>query len=91
MRIFCPHCRARALIRSSHNQSARVRDLYCVCVSEQCQARFVMTLSHKHDLQPPIEQLDHLLNEIIKSIPAETLQLLPTEKLRLLLQTLSDD
>ena len=71
MRVYCPHCRAKALVRSSQFQSDTVRELYCDCTNSKCLSRFVMSLSHKHDVQPPLEKMNGMLEEMLRNLPSE--------------------
>jgi len=58
-KLYCPHClernqRSVLHVRSSRQVTAGVRELYADCDNEGCLARVVLTVAHKHDLQPPI-------------------------------------
>jgi hypothetical protein len=52
--INCPHCSKRGYVRSSIQITEGIRELYLDCNNPKCLARDVMTISHKHTIQPPI-------------------------------------
>ena len=74
MRILCPHCQKKSVITASNRLSHSVTDLYCRCNNETCQAGFVMTVAHKHDTQPPINDMKSMLAEMLRSLPLEDRQ-----------------
>ena len=74
MRVLCPHCQKKAIIKASNKQSSAVTDLYCRCDNLDCQSGFVMTLSHKHDIQPPIKNMQSMLTEMLRNLPPEQRQ-----------------
>lgn len=54
MSVKCPNCQSKAITTSSHELSAAVKDMYCVCTNvENCGATFVTTQALKHYLNPP--------------------------------------
>lgn len=46
--ITCPHCDAKAIVRSSKQVGAMTRDLTYVCTDDDCGHRFVAQLSVTH-------------------------------------------
>lgn len=69
MRIDCPHCFHKAVITSSNALSTSVKDIYCQCTNlPDCGASFVSTLSHKHDLSPPIKSVQDLAVSVLRSM-----------------------
>ena len=71
MRVLCPHCQHKAFITASNRQSSAVTEIYCRCDNHECQAGFVMTLSHKHDTQPPVNSLHTMIGELLKRLSPE--------------------
>ncbi|WP_176013070.1 ogr/Delta-like zinc finger family protein [Victivallis sp. Marseille-Q1083] len=69
MRITCPHCQSRALITHSSRLSRTVAEIYCVCKSDDCAARFVMRIAFSHDVTPPASTLTNSLYEQIANLP----------------------
>ena len=76
MRINCPHCDQRAVIDSRHQIMGSVADLYCSCENVACGASYVFTLSHKHDLQPPITPNLKKVKQLIMGLSQDDLRLL---------------
>ncbi|MEH6649970.1 MAG: ogr/Delta-like zinc finger family protein [Motiliproteus sp.] len=68
MRIECPHCESKVSITGHNKMSPAVKDIYASC---NCGWRGVMTLSHKHDIQPPTIQMRSMLQQLIATMPAE--------------------
>ena len=69
MRINCRHCLKKATITSSNVLSPAVTDLYCQCTNiPDCGASFVATLSHKHDLNPPIKSTQELAASLLRNL-----------------------
>lgn len=52
--VNCPHCGNRAYVRSSEQVTISIRELYVDCNNPMCLSRDVMTISPKHNLQPPV-------------------------------------
>jgi hypothetical protein len=72
MRVTCPHCQQKAVIRSSNPLSSTVKDLYCQCMNtEKCGASFVFVLAYKHDLNPPHHTTRQIAASLIMSLPLE--------------------
>jgi hypothetical protein len=69
MRIRCPHCGKNAFVTHSRPLSQKITELSCVCRDEECASRFVMRLSHSHDLTPPRSTLLDSLAEQIAGLP----------------------
>jgi len=77
MRLDCPHCLHKAVITSSNALSSSVKDIYGQCTNiPDCGASFVFTLSHKHDLNPPIKSTQELAASLIKNLPLKERQAL---------------
>ena len=73
MRIVCPHCSKKAAITHINRMSPSVTDAYCRCNNHECQAGFVVTVAHKHDTQPPINSLQSMLVQTLRTLPKEQL------------------
>jgi len=68
MRVICQHCGAKALITSSNQLSAMVKDLYCKCSNLECGASFVCTLGFKRTINPPVSTMKALALEIVNGM-----------------------
>ena len=88
MRITCPHCQSSALITHSSRISKTVAEVYCVCKSDDCAARFVMRISFSHDITPPASTLTNSLYEQIANLSerdkAELLRTFQPRQMKLL-------
>ncbi|WBA86512.1 ogr/Delta-like zinc finger family protein [Endozoicomonas sp. GU-1] len=71
MRVLCPHCQNKSVITASNRLSPSVAELYCRCNNEECQAGFVMTVAHKHDTQPPINNMKEMLAQLLRAMPSD--------------------
>ena len=72
MRLVCPHCLEKAVIKSSNKLSSTVTDIYAICTNvPACGASFVYTLAYKHDLNPPITSTRQLAMNLINNMPAD--------------------
>ncbi|BES69715.1 hypothetical protein RE428_07780 [Marinobacter nanhaiticus D15-8W] len=70
MRIECPHCQQKAAITGHNKLSPAVKDVYASCTNADCGWRGVITVSHKHDIQPPKAQLHSMMAEWLGALPA---------------------
>lgn len=52
MRVTCIKCKEPAVIRTSREMSATLRQLYCICQNPECGHTFVMDLAFSHTLSP---------------------------------------
>lgn len=52
MHITCPHCQARALIRTSRPLTALVREAYCQCTNLACGHTFKIVVEAVQTLSP---------------------------------------
>ncbi len=76
MRIYCPRCEAKAIIRTSKELSATMRQLYCTCNDPECGHTFVMDLTFSHTLSPSALDLpDQIRRDIRKKSAIEQVQL----------------
>lgn len=74
MRVYCPNCKSKAVITSSHKQSDTVTDLYCTCTNTiDCSASFVYTLSHKHYINPPLNTVQEAALSILRVLSRKEL------------------
>lgn len=74
MRVFCPHCQSKAKITHTHRVTGEYSDLYADCQNPECNARFVLSLSHKYDIVQPEKSFDlfsSLLDSASRLSPAD--------------------
>lgn len=74
MRVYCPCCEHKAVITSNNKFSNEVKDLYAKCLSPLCGAGFKMTLAVAGIIQPPINQTNSLLAELLTKMPQKERQ-----------------
>lgn len=68
MRIKCPECGARAVIKSTNAIHPQLTDAYCACSDVNCGHTYVLQVSFKHTLSPSRKSLDDLLVGLIGSL-----------------------
>lgn len=67
MRIKCPICKKKAVIRSSEELSATFRRLYCACLNPRCGHGYVLELTFSHTLSPSALDLPEAVREALPS------------------------
>lgn len=76
MRIRCPRCNGKAIIRSSKELSPTLKQLYCLCGDPECGHSFVMDLAFSHTLSPSALDLpERARAELRKASPVEVVSL----------------
>ncbi|EDY1997055.1 ogr/Delta-like zinc finger family protein [Salmonella enterica subsp. diarizonae] len=68
MRIKCPECGARAVIKSTNPIHPQLTEAYCACSDVNCGHTYVLQVSFKHTLSPSRKSLDDLLVGLISSL-----------------------
>ena len=68
MRVKCPECRARAVIKSTNILHPQLTELYCACGDVNCGHTYVLQVSFKHTLSPSRKSLDDLLVGMISTL-----------------------
>lgn len=59
--IRCPHCKARAIARSSRELSATMREIVYVCHDPECGHTYVATLEAVRTLSPSAKPKNDIL------------------------------
>lgn len=52
MRVYCPVCGHVSRICTRTKLSAKLSNLYCICLNPMCAHSFVMDLAYNHTLSP---------------------------------------
>lgn len=52
IRVFCPECNARAIIKKTNRKHQQISDIYCACSVVECGHTFVMNMTFSHTLSP---------------------------------------
>ncbi|WP_433587067.1 ogr/Delta-like zinc finger family protein [Providencia alcalifaciens] len=63
LKIFCPECNQKAIIRKSNRKHRELSDLYCACSDVECGHTFVLNLTFSHTISPSAKS-----NELIQSM-----------------------
>lgn len=71
MRVHCKECGSKAKITSSESITPMFTKLYCSCQDVSCGHTFVAHLSFSHTLRPPASDVDQLLFDRLRGMPAE--------------------
>lgn len=71
MRVNCTTCGHKGRISSREEVTRAYVKLYCQCLDAQCGHTWVSTLSFSHTLRPSAQQLDTLILDRFKSLPAD--------------------
>ncbi len=50
--IRCPHCNSRAVVRSSREMSATMRELVYMCTNAECGHTYIASLEVQRTLSP---------------------------------------
>lgn len=68
MRIKCPECGAKAVIKSTNPIHPQLTEAYCACSDVNCGHTYVLQISFKHTLSPSRKSVDDLLMGLIASL-----------------------
>ena len=52
MKVYCPVCEARAVIKKTARKHKELSDLYCACTDVECGHTFVMNMTFSHTISP---------------------------------------
>ncbi|MFP9230155.1 Ogr/Delta-like zinc finger protein [Pectobacterium cacticida] len=78
MKIFCPECNGKAVIRKTVRKHRHISDLYCACSDVECGHTFVLNVTFSHTLSPSAKTQDSLLKGIVDTLNPERRQMLLT-------------
>lgn len=67
VRVKCDRCGGLAIIQSSKEVSAQVKQLYCSCSNPECGHTFVCDLTFSHTLSPSALDLPNDIRQKIRS------------------------
>ena len=74
LKLFCPECKAPAVIRRSVSKGDRFSDLYCACTNVECGHTYVLNLTFSHTLSPSAAASDRLVREMVGQLTPEQRQ-----------------
>lgn len=75
LKITCPDCQAKAIIRKTNRKHPELSDIYCQCSDVECGHTFVMNLTFSHTLSPSARSGNALLKKLIGLITPEERQM----------------
>ncbi|TNH44422.1 transcriptional regulator [Photorhabdus luminescens subsp. sonorensis] len=75
LKIICPECGAKAVIRKTNRKHREIADLYCACSNVECGYTFVMNLTFSHTLSPSAKTGDKLLQTVINNLNPQQRQM----------------
>ncbi|HDO7030480.1 ogr/Delta-like zinc finger family protein [Klebsiella pneumoniae] len=75
LKIQCPECSSKAVIRKTNRKHRDIADIYCSCSDVECGHTFVMNLTFSHTLSPSAKKGDLLLQQVISNLSDEQKQL----------------
>lgn len=75
LKIECPECGSKAIIRKTNRKHRDIADIYCACADVECGHTFVMNLTFSHTISPSAKTGDLLIQQVISGMSAEQKQL----------------
>ncbi len=76
MKVYCPVCEARAVIKKTARKHKELSDLYCACTDVECGHTFVMNMTFSHTISPSAKSCDALIATICNSLDMQQKQLM---------------
>nr|DAY60182.1 MAG TPA: Ogr/Delta-like zinc finger protein [Caudoviricetes sp.] len=68
LKIECPECGSKAVIRKTNRKHRQIADIYCACSDVECGHTFVMNLTFSHTLSPSAKTGDILIKTLIDQL-----------------------
>ncbi|CDG19137.1 putative phage gene [Xenorhabdus doucetiae] len=75
LKITCPECGAKAVIRKTNRMHHEIADIYCACADVECGHTFVMNLTFSHTISPSAKTGDILLQTVINNLNPQQRQM----------------
>ncbi|WP_340617196.1 ogr/Delta-like zinc finger family protein [Xenorhabdus entomophaga] len=75
LKIICPECGAKAVIRKTNRMHREIADIYCSCADVECGHTFVMKLTFSHTISPSAKTGDILLRNVINNLSSQQRQM----------------
>ncbi|GKW23475.1 ogr/Delta-like zinc finger family protein [Pectobacterium parmentieri] len=76
MKVVCPECNSKAIIRKTVRKHRHISDIYCACADVECGHTFVLNMTFSHTLSPSAKSQDSLLKGIVDTLNPEKRQML---------------
>ncbi|ENK5370212.1 ogr/Delta-like zinc finger family protein [Enterobacter hormaechei] len=75
LKIECPECGSKAVIRKTNRKHRQIADIYCACADVECGHTFVMNLTFSHTLSPSAKTGDSLVQTLLKNLSPDQKQM----------------
>ncbi|WP_236316458.1 ogr/Delta-like zinc finger family protein [Enterobacter hormaechei] len=75
LKIECPECGSKAVIRKTNRKHRQIADIYCACADVECGHTFVMNLTFSHTLSPSAKTGDALVQTLLKNLSPDQKQM----------------
>ncbi|MDC9588568.1 ogr/Delta-like zinc finger family protein [Xenorhabdus sp. XENO-10] len=75
LKIICPECGVKSVIRKTNRKHHQIADIYCSCSDVECGHTFVMNLTFSHTLSPSAKTGDILLQTVINNLNPQQRQM----------------
>ncbi|MFJ5341781.1 ogr/Delta-like zinc finger family protein [Pectobacterium sp. CHL-2024] len=76
MKVVCPECNSKAIIRKTVRKHRHISDIYCACADVECGHTFVLNMTFSHTISPSAKSQDSLLKGIVDTLNPEKRQML---------------
>ncbi|MGK3227636.1 ogr/Delta-like zinc finger family protein [Enterobacter soli] len=75
LKIECPECGSKAVIRKTNRKHRKISDIYCACADVECGHTFVMNLTFSHTLSPSAKTGDVLVKTLLQNLSPDQKQI----------------
>jgi len=75
LKIECPECGSKAVIRKTNRKHRDIADIYCACADVECGHTFVMNLTFSHTISPSAKTGDQLIQQVLSGMSPEQKQM----------------
>ena len=75
LKIECPECGSKAVIRKTNRKHRQIADIYCACSDVESGHTFVMNLTFSHTLSPSAKTGDAMVQKILGALSPDQRQM----------------
>lgn len=68
LKVECPDCGAKAVIKKTNRKHREIADVYCACSDVECGHTFVLNLTFSHTISPSAKTGDKLLKSVVQGL-----------------------
>lgn len=76
MKVLCPACGEKAIIRTTNRKHRQFSDLYCQCTDLECGMTFVLNVTFSHTLSPSAKDVNKMIDKLLPDNKQMALDLL---------------